>query len=70
MGENLMAAAPQTEFVRACNLCPHMKRITLEKIRDSLRSLEPRIEVDPAIANRARLSVERMLACGRNGKIG
>jgi quinolinate synthase len=47
-----------------------MKRITLEKIRDSLRSLEPRIEVDPAIANRARLSVERMLACGRNGKIG
>jgi quinolinate synthase len=70
MGENLMAAAPQTEFVRACNLCPHMKRITLEKIRDSLRSLEPRIEVDPAIADRARLSVERMLACGRNGKIG
>jgi quinolinate synthase len=70
MGENLMAAAPQTEFVRACNLCPHMKRITLEKIRDSLLTLEPRITVDPAIAARARLSVQRMLDCGRNGKIG
>jgi quinolinate synthase len=70
MGENLMASAPDTEFVRACNLCPHMKRITLEKIRDSLLSLQPRIEVDPAIAARARLSVERMLDCGRNGKIG
>lgn len=69
MGENLMASAPQTEFIRACNMCPHMKRITLEKIRDSLLTLEPQITVDPAIARKARLSVDRMLACGRNTPI-
>lgn len=70
MGENLMASAPQTEFVRACNLCPHMKKITLEKVRDSLASLSPQVSVDPAIAERARVSVQRMLDCGRNKKIG
>jgi quinolinate synthase len=69
MGDNLMAAHPGTEFVRACNLCPHMKRITLDNIRAALETLTPAITVDPAIAARARLSVERMLAVGRNGTI-
>lgn len=69
MGDNLMTANPGTEFVRTCNLCPHMKRITLENIRDSLRDLTPQIEVPPAIAARARQSVERMLQVGRNAPI-
>ena len=39
-----------------------MKRITLENIYDSLRSLEPRVEIDPAVAVKARQAVERMIA--------
>jgi quinolinate synthase len=42
-----------------------MKRITLDKIHRSLETLEPRVEVDPGVAERARRSVERMLAVGR-----
>ncbi|MEI6559649.1 MAG: quinolinate synthase NadA, partial [Rhodospirillaceae bacterium] len=55
---------PNVEFVRPCNLCPHMKRITLTKIRDSLRTLSPVVEIDPAIAGPARRAVERMIAVG------
>ena len=42
-------------------MCPHMKRITLEKIAESLRTLQPRIEIDPHLAGKARLAVDRML---------
>jgi quinolinate synthase len=56
---------PTTEFIRPCNLCPHMKRITLPKILRSLQAMEHRVEVDPAVAERARRAVERMLAIGR-----
>jgi quinolinate synthase len=56
---------PRTEFVRPCNLCPHMKRITLPKILRSLVTLEHRVEVAPEVASRARRAVERMLAVGR-----
>ena len=65
MSDNVAAETPDVEFVRPCNLCPHMKRITLDKIYDSLLTLSPRVEVDPAIAARARLSVTRMLEVGR-----
>lgn len=65
MSDNIAAELSDVEFVRPCNLCPHMKRITLEKIHRSLETLEPRVEVDPAVAGRARRSVERMLAVGR-----
>ena len=65
MSDNVAAEIPDVEFVRPCNLCPHMKRITLDKIYDSLLTLSPRVEVDPAIAARARLSVTRMLEVGR-----
>lgn len=65
MGDNLQAAAPATEFVRSCNLCPHMRRITLDSIKASLETLTPAIEIDPGLADRARQSVERMLAVGR-----
>lgn len=65
MSDNLVSQFPQTEFVRPCNLCPHMKRITLEKIARSLETMQSPIEIDPHLATRARRAVERMLAVGR-----
>jgi quinolinate synthase len=65
MSDNVAAELQDVDFVRPCNLCPHMKRITLSNIHRSLQSLQPRVEVDPAIARRARRAVERMLAVGR-----
>ena len=65
MSDNLAAEHPEVEFVRPCNLCPHMKRITLAKIRRSLETMTHEVTVDPAIATRARQAVERMLAVGR-----
>ena len=62
MSDNVAAAMNDVEFIRPCNLCPHMKRITLENIYDSLRSLEPRVEIDPAVAAKARQAVARMIA--------
>lgn len=62
MSDNVAAASPDTEFVRPCNLCPHMKTVTLASILDSLQTLEPRVEIAPDLAARARRSVERMLA--------
>ena len=62
MADNVAAMNPQTEFMRPCNLCPHMKRITLAYIRRSLETMTHEVTIDPAIADRARLSVERMLA--------
>jgi quinolinate synthase len=64
MSDNVAVESPDTEFVRPCNLCPHMKRITLEGIRDSLRFMQHRVEVDPEIARRAKDAVDRMLAVG------
>jgi quinolinate synthase len=61
MADNVAAEAPGTEFIRPCNLCPHMKRITLPKILDSLVYLREEVEIDPTIADRARRAVERMV---------
>jgi quinolinate synthase len=61
MSDNVAAEYPDVEFVRPCNLCPHMKRITLPKILASLETLSPTVEIDPAVAVRARRAVERML---------
>ncbi len=62
MSDNVAVEYPDVEFVRPCNLCPHMKRITLEGIRDALALLRHEVTVAPAIAARARAAVERMLA--------
>jgi len=64
MSDNVAAEYPDVEFVRPCNLCPHMKRITLPNILDSLKTLGPTVEVDPEIAARARVAVERMIEIG------
>ena len=61
MADNVQTENPNVEFVRPCNLCPYMKRITLPKILDSLVYLREEIEIDPAIAARARRAVERMV---------
>ena len=53
-----------TEFVRPCNLCPHMKRITLPRILDALLTMQEEVVIDPAIAVRARASVQRMIDLG------
>jgi quinolinate synthase len=61
MASNIQAEVPDVDFVKPCNLCPHMKRITLPKILDSLVTMTEEVLVDPAIADRARLAVERMV---------
>src|ERR1700751_2479744 len=61
MADNVQAELPDVEMVKPCNLCPHMKRITLPKILDSLVYLREEVTVDPMIADKARRSVERMI---------
>lgn len=61
MSDNVAVENPDVEFVRPCNLCPHMKRISLRNILESLVYMREEVTVDPAIADRARLSVERMI---------
>ena len=61
MADNVAAETPGVEFVRPCNLCPHMKRIQLPKILDSLVYMREEVVIDPYVAERARRSVERMV---------
>ena len=61
MADNVACDAPETEFVRPCNLCPHMKRISLENIYDALLHDRHEVVVAADIAERARLSVQRMI---------
>jgi quinolinate synthase len=65
MADNVASETPHTEYVRPCNLCPHMKRITLDNIRTSLATLTHAIEIPPDVADRARVAVFRMLEVGR-----
>ena len=62
MSDNVAVEFPDVDFIRPCNLCPHMKRITLSKVLWSLQNLEPVIDVAPDVAERARRSLDRMLA--------
>jgi len=62
MSDNVAAENPNVNFVRPCNLCPHMKRITLPKILTSLQTMEHKVEIDADIIDKARASIERMIA--------
>jgi quinolinate synthase len=62
MSDNVAVEYPDVEFVRPCNLCPHMKRITLAGILHSLQTMTHEVLIDPAIAARAKLPIDRMLA--------
>jgi len=64
MSDNVAAEFPEIEFVRPCNLCPHMKRITLPKLLRSLQVLGREVCVADEVAVRARRALERMLALG------
>jgi len=65
MADNVSGRYPSVEFVRPCNLCPHMKRNTLPKVLHSLEAMEYEVTVPPEIAERARRSVDRMLEYSR-----
>jgi quinolinate synthase len=62
----LQQAAPHANLIEANRMafCKYMKMITLPKLRDSLRELRYEVKVDPAIAERARVPIERMVAIG------
>ena len=62
MSDNLAVQHPDVDFVRPCNLCPHMKRITLANLRGSLENMTHEVFIEPHLAVRARQAVERMLA--------
>ena len=64
MSDNVAVENPDVEFVRPCNLCPHMKKITLENIYESLKTLEPRVEIDPVVAAGAKRALTNMLNGG------
>jgi len=61
MSSNVAVETPDVEYIRPCNLCPHMKRISLEKILDSLINMTHEVLIDEDVAARARRSVERMV---------
>jgi quinolinate synthase len=65
MSDNIQVENPNVEFIRPCNMCPHMKKITLPKILDCLEKETGEIIMDQETINRARLSVEKMVAIGR-----
>ncbi len=70
MSDNVAVEHPEVEFIRPCNLCPHMKRITLPKIHRALERLEHPVQVDPAVAVRARRALERMLGVRGGSRSG
>ena len=65
MSDNIQVENPNVEFIRPCNMCPHMKKITLPKILDCLENETGEIIMDRETIDKARLSVEKMVSIGR-----
>jgi len=65
MSDNVQIDNPNVKFVRPCNLCPHMKKITLPKILNCLENETNEIKMEDSIIEKARSSVERMVKIGR-----
>ena len=65
MSDNVQADNPNVQFIKPCNLCPHMKKITLNKVYDCLKNETNEIKIGHNIAEMARKSVQRMAAIGR-----
>lgn len=61
MSDNIAAAHPEMELVRPCQMCPHMKRITLPKILKALQTEEPEIILDTEVAARSLIPIQKML---------
>jgi quinolinate synthase len=68
MSDNVAAASPGTDFVRPCNLCPHMKRITLEAIYDALVEMKHEVIVPEDVRLRAKAAIDAMLALPKRAK--
>ncbi|MGE0596690.1 MAG: quinolinate synthase NadA [Hyphomonadaceae bacterium] len=62
MSDNVAEAAPDVDFIRPCNLCPHMKRITLEGIYDALAEMKHEVTIPEEVRMRAKKAIDRMLA--------
>ena len=69
MADNLRNQFPQVEFIKPCNLCPHMKRITLPNIYACLQDMRNEVHVPEDVAVRARQALARMLAVGRRDRV-
>jgi len=69
MATNISDELPEVEFAKPCNICPYMKKITLEKILWSLHTMGTEVVVEPEIAAKARLAVERMIDLSKSLKI-
>ncbi len=65
MASNIADELPEVDFIGPCNMCPYMKKITLEKILYALHTMEGQVEVDAEVAEKARLSVQRMIDLSR-----
>ena len=65
MSDNVQADNPNVEFIKPCNLCPYMKKITLQKILNCLENETNEIFIEEKIAASARKSVQRMAKIGR-----
>ena len=65
MSDNVQVDNPNVKFIRPCNLCPHMKRITLPKILECLENENNEIIMSNETIEKARKSVERMTKIGR-----
>lgn len=69
MAANISDELPEVEFAKPCNMCPYMKMITLEKILWSLHTMSTEVVVEPEVAAKARLAVERMIDLSKSLKI-
>ena len=69
MSDNVQVENSETNFVRPCNLCPHMKKIQLPKIYNCLMNETNEVLIDKSIINKARLPIERMIKVGRQSNL-
>ena len=65
MSDNIQVENPNVDFIKPCNMCPHMKKITLPKILDCLKNETGEIIMSKETIEKARTSVEKMAAIGR-----
>jgi len=66
MSDNVQVDNPNVQFIKPCNLCPHMKTITLPKILECLEKETNEILIPEIIIKKAQRAVERMVAVGRS----
>ena len=69
MSDNVQVENPNINFVRPCNLCPHMKKITLNKIYDCIENETNEVIINSDVLKKARVSVERMIKIGRQSSL-